>query len=297
MKLKNIDRVLLFREDGNGRVLSLEELRAKYGLDPDGTNFYYGINQANVDSFAQSNKRTALNPTHQAFLAALQASLIASADDEKTLMLGLEPSQAPDPYGFANAHMDLVQQLAVDLNEVQTRARAAGKRLNISLRYASEMNTDPTYGHKPAEFKTTFVAIRHMFAEHAPGVLFSFSPGLRADLPEELIGQYWPGDQYVDVIGATWYIGAPAQRAPSVANMRAYFLHRLGTGKAFALSEVGGCDTVSDNPPKGKDNDAVVQEMLHELEALQLQNVSFKYVTIFLESKWGDDATLAFLRQ
>jgi hypothetical protein len=35
--------------------------------------------------------------------------------------------------------------------------------------------------------------------------------------------------------------------------------------------------------------------MLHEIEALQLQNISFKYVTLFLASKWGADATLAFL--
>ena len=297
MKLRNVDRVLVFRKDLKGRVLSLEELQAQYHIEPDGTNFYYGINQANVDSFAQSKKTTALNPTHQAFLAALQRSLAASSDDEKTLMLGLEPLEKPDPYGFANAHMDLVQQLAIDLDAAQAQAKTGGKRLNISLRYASEMNTDPTYGHKPAQFKTTFIQIRHVFAEHAPGVLFSFSPGLRSDLPEALISQYWPGDQYVDIIGGTWYIGAPAQRGPSTANMKAYFLHRVGTGKAFALSEVGGCNTVGGKNPNNKDNDAVLQEMLHELESLQLQNVSFKYITIFLESKWGDDATLAFLEK
>lgn len=290
MQIKNIDRLLIFREDAAGHVATLQDLQAKYGIDPDGTNFYFGINQINVDNFAA--RGTALNPTDAGFFDTLLESLQASPDDEKTLMLGVEPpDDIPEPYAYVSAHMDLVAQLAVELAGVQSRASAAGKRLNIAVRYASEMNdTHQSQGGNPSAFKSTFAQVRHTFAQSAPSVLLSFSPALRADLAEALITQYWPGDEFVDVIGGTWYIGASAQGAASLANMRAYFIQRLGTGKSFALSEMGGCDAA------GADNDAVLQDMFHQIEALQLQNVSFKYVTVFLASKWGTDATLGFLK-
>ena len=72
--------------------------------------------------------------------------------------------------------------------------------------------------------------------------------------------------------------------------MRRYFLHRLGAGKPFALSEVGGYG------PGNRGNDAALQTMLHDIEALQLQNVTFKCATFFLEGVWGADAKLAFLQ-
>jgi len=290
MKIQNIGRILVFRKDAAGHVFTLEQLQSTYGFDPDGTNFYYGINQQNVTIFAQTG--SALNSTHQEFLAALQTSLAASAGDEKTLVLGIEPLEPVDPYGFVAAQMDLMRRLASELDAVQEQARVSGKRLNIVIRYASEMNDHgQIQGGAPDKYKATFIQARLAFAQAAPAVLFSFSPALRADLPEALIGQYWPGDQYVDMIGGTWYIGSPGQRAASISNMRSYFLHRLGTGKAFALSEIGGHDAVEAN------NDAVLQDMFHQLESLQLQNVSFKYGTLFLEGVWGTDATLGFLQR
>lgn len=289
MKIQNIDRILVFREAPDGHVLTLGELQAKYGLDPDGTNFYYGINQTNADNFSRTG--TALNPTHQSFVGNLLHSIQSRTDDEKTLVLGLEPSEPPDPYAFVSANLGLLRQLAVDLDAVQAQASAAGKRLNIAIRYASEMNDHgQIQGRDVAGYKSTFAQARSAFAEAAPNILFSFSPALRADLPESLITQYWPGDEYVDVIGGSWYIGAPGQRTMSMANMRAYFLHRVGAHKPFALSEVGGHDEAKAG------NDAVLQDMLHALEALQLQNVSFRYATIFLQGPWGTDATLRFIK-
>lgn len=288
MKLENIDRILIFREDANGRVLSLRELRARYGINPDGTNFYYGVNSANVTD--SSGTASALNPTHRAFLDGMISALKSSAEDEKTLVLGLEPLEPPDPYTYVAANLDLIGRLAADLNGYQEQARSFGKRLMTVIRYASEMNDrGQIQGRDPSGYRDTFIQVRKIFTNTAPSVLFSFSPALRADLPEELIGQYWPGDQYVDVVGGTWYIGGPNQRASSIAHMQAYFLHRVGSGKSFALSEVGGHN--------GSDagNDAVLQDMLHELEALQMRSISFKYATIFLQGVWGTDATLAFL--
>lgn len=289
MQLKNIDRLLLFREAPDGHVLTLDELRGQYTIDPDGTNFYYGINQQNANDSAGTS--SALNPTHRAFLNSFLASLTASADDEKTLVLGLEPPNQDKPYAFVASNLDLVERLAGDLSNFQEQARNQGKRLNISVRYASEMNDGgQTQGHDPAAYRSTFVQVRQIFSKAAPSILFAFSPALRADLPEELIGQYWPGDAYVDVVGGTWYIGSSAQSPASLANMRAYFLHRVVAGKAFAIDELGGCNAA------GAGNDVMLQQMLHDIEALQLQAVTFRYVTIFLQGKWGSDATLAFLK-
>jgi hypothetical protein len=293
MPIKNVDRLNLFREDAAGHVSTLEQLQQQYGIDPAGTNFYFGINDLNLQNFNATG--TALNPTDQDFFDKLQASLAASADAEKTLQLGVEPPETSNPYAFVTANLDMVRQLAADLAGEQGKARANGKTLSIAVRYASEMNDGgQSQGNDPVGYKTTFAQVRQAFAENAPSIPLSFAPALRADLPEALIGQYWPGDDLVDIIGGTWYVGSPAQRAASFGNMRAYFLHRTGAGKPFALSEMGGCETNAAG--QGTNNDAVLEQMVGELEALQSQGVSFTYVTIFLASKWGADATLRFLR-
>ena len=294
MQIKNIHRLLLFREDPGQKPLTLEQLQARYGIDPAGTNFYYGINEANVAD--SDGLPSALGADHRAFLNSFLSSLKASPDDEKMLMLGVEPpddaSNKNKPYAFVAAHIDLVERLANDLAQYQQQALAAGKRMNIVVRYASEMNDgSQSQGHDPVGYKSTFVQVRHAFTTKAPKILLAFSPALRADLPEELIAQYWPGDDYVDVISGTWYVGNNAQQAGSEANMRAYFRHRLDKGKAFGLDEVGGCTVEA-----GGGNDTMLQEMLHYIESLQMQKISFRYATLFLACKWGIDATLAFLR-
>jgi hypothetical protein len=292
MQLKNIDRILLFRTDAAGTVLTLEELQTRYGIDADGTNFYYGLGP-NLASFAKTGQ--ALSASHRVFFDAVLSSLSASPDDEKTVVLGVEPPDT-DSYAFVAANQPLVTQLATELAAIQAQALTGGKRLNIVVRYTSEMNAGDTKGWQdPAGFKATFVQSRSAFAKAAPSILFSFSPALRADIDESQIAQFWPGDQYVDVIGGTWYTGSDAQRAASTATMRAYFLHRVGSGKPLALSELGGWNP-GPLPGQVSQNDEQLQAMLHDLEALQLQNVTFKYVTFFLDGKSGTDATLAFLR-
>lgn len=288
MRLRNIDRLLLFRTE-HDRVLTLEQLQEKYGLPPDGTNFYYGINQINVDAFARGGSASALTAAHRAFFAAVLQSLVTGAGDEKTVVLGVEPpsdAKTPYQYDFVTAHLDLVRRLAADLAEIQAQALAGGKRLDIVVRYASEMNDKHS---DPVKFKASHIAVHTAFQELAPAVPFAFSPALRADLAEPAIADYWPGSQYVDLIGGTWYIRGAEQRARSTANMRAYFVRRVAAGKPFALSEMGGGDA------QCRHNDDMLRAMLHELEALQLQNVSFEYVSLFLASRWGTDATLGFL--
>lgn len=303
MRIQNIDRLLIFP---HGTSLRLQDIQATFGIDPDGTNYYYGFNQENVDQTEankNADKPSALNYSHRAFLDSLLTSTIASADDEKTLVLGVEPPTEEHqqgygtPYAFVMSHPDVTSLLASDLAGYQKRARAAGKRLNVVIRYASEMNggskphaKDYNGMYDPAGFKKSFVQVRQAFLNNAPDVLFSFSPAMRADIDEASISEFWPGDEYVDVIGGTWYIAKPQQRTASIACMRSYFLHRAGNGKPFAFDEFGGCDANDSH------NDAILQDMLHEIESMQMKNISFLYATVFLGEKYGNDATLSFIK-
>lgn len=295
MKPPNVEHLLVFRKNGD-QILSPQDLQNKYKFEPDGTNQYYAINAANVSGFEQSETHSALNPTQRGAFDDLLSRLIDGPAARKTIVLGLEPdtfrrnNRKEYLYDAAVAHPDLLAKLATELAEMQAEAKDAGKRFDIIIRYASEMNdTALPLADRANAYKSTFATIRRIFAEKAPGVLFSFSPALRADLPEPAITQFWPGNALVDVIAGTWYIGAPSQRTAAIKNMTNYFLHRKGAGKPFALSEVGGCNA------NGAGNDAVLKDMFGQLGALAKQGVSFSYVTIFVEAKYGTDATLRFI--
>jgi len=68
MPVANVDQILQFCKR-EGQLLSLPEFEADYGFEPDGANFYYGINSDTVQRFQMEG--AALNQTHQAFLERL----------------------------------------------------------------------------------------------------------------------------------------------------------------------------------------------------------------------------------
>lgn len=290
MRIRNIDRVLVFREVGT-EVYTLGRIAREYPIEPGGTLNYFGFVPENVEHFRK--KKKALRKHHRAALDDVLAWLAARDLDEATFLLAVQPSSGA--YDLVTTNMPLVERLANELHAYQAAAGAAGKRLNLVVRYASEMNDVGGAAYvEPSTFRSSFTAVRRAFRERAPHVLFSFSPALRADIVVPWIAEYWPGDEHVDVIGATWYVHGEAQRDQGMARMREYFLDPPTTGKPFAIDEFGGAlggDGVY------RDNDAMLRAMLNEMEALQIQNVSFKYGTIFLDGKkYGADATLRFLR-
>lgn len=294
MRIRNIERVLVYREV-NGDVFTLEKIAREYPVDPAGTLHYYGLGAENVRHFHQTG--SALNDSHRKVLNDLLASLRASDRDEMTYLFVLSPYEPKEPFEFVAANMDVVRALALELQGYQAAARAHAKRLNVVVRYASEMNDAGVrpYQGFPVAFVASYIAVRRAFAEHAPRVLFSFSPALRADLSVPDIADYWPGDEYVDIVGATWYVHGEKQRVLGMQHVRDYFLGSISLGKPFAVDEFGGALGEYDEDMY-RDNDVMLEAMLHELEALALQNVSFKYGTIFLDDrKYGGDATLRFL--
>ena len=181
---------------------------------------------------------------HQSFFTALLRSLQASTQKEKTLVLGLEPAVKGQPYDyrFVGQNESMVEAIATGLAGFQKTALDFNKRLQIAIRYASEMNDHPAGGN-PAGFITSFKQMKSIMSKLAPDVLMSFSPAIRADLPAP-DKTYWPGNDNVDVIGGTWYIGNTDQQATAIARMQTYFQQWLTAGKPFALSELGGRTTI-----------------------------------------------------
>ncbi|MDQ6924856.1 MAG: hypothetical protein M3154_01295, partial [Candidatus Eremiobacteraeota bacterium] len=137
MRIRNIERVLVFRQL-HGAVFTLERIAREYPIEPAGTLDYYGFGADNVRHFRESG--SALNDNHRKVLDALLASLSASDLDEMTYLFVLSPYELKDPFEFVAANMDVVRALAVQLDGYQAAARAHAKRLNIVVRYASEMN-------------------------------------------------------------------------------------------------------------------------------------------------------------
>ena len=292
-----VSRVLYFRNDASGRTWTHREFQDRYGFEPDGVNGYYGVNNTAVAHWQM--KQEALRSHHRAVLDDLLNTLLASDRPAKTLNLGLWPFQAPEPYGFVENHLSLVETLAGELADYQQRARQKGKQLDIVIRYASEMSDvakpSQPWGRRKlpdpeqaAAYRETFALVRERFRKRAPAVRFAFSPAIRADIRGaryDLIADYWPGDDLVDVVSCTWYVGREGDFAGAVSTLKRYVEEWRGRGKPFGIDEMGGI-----NEDTG--NDAMLQRMFRELDAL---GVAQDYLTLFLAAKWGKDATLEFL--
>lgn len=292
LEAPHIQRLLLFAKEAN-EVTTQERLRERYRLFAGGTNFYYGLNPANRDRFAASG-RALSRDTHRRFFDGILTSLKQGAATEKTVVLGVEPPQSADPYGFVSRHLYLVERLARELRAYQEDAEAVGKRLRIVIRYASEMNDDNPgsrnrYAGQPEAYRNSFRSVRRLFRQHAPEVAFAFSPALRSDLNERGWERYWPGDAYVDVVSCTWYVGSDVQFPGALTALRAYIAQAVAWGKPVAIDEMGGCDR------DGGKNDHFLRRMFDTLRALGAEGVTFAHVTVFLEGKWGRDATLSWL--
>jgi len=296
----NVGGLLYFRNDDRGRTWTQAEFIARYGFEPDGVNAYYGVNNTAVAHWQM--KGEALRSHHRALIDDLLAAALASDRPARTLNLGLWPFQPPEPYGFVENHLSLVETLAVELADYQKRAAEKGKRLDVVVRYASEMNDPATPGQpwgrgklpdavQCEAFRRTFAQVRERFRAKAPAVRFAFSPAIRADIRDERytdIATYWPGGELVDVVSCTWYVGREADFEPAVRSMRTYFLERKGGRVAFGIDEIGGINEAGGN-------DAMLQRMFEPLAALASDGIRFDYTTLFLGSRWGKDATLTFL--
>jgi hypothetical protein len=289
----NIENLMAYREK-TAHVLSVLELQRRFHITPIGTLTYYGLVDENIRYFNQTGR--ALQPKHRSVVDDVLSALYAGYADELTFQLVLEPIQAPDNYAFAASHMELIKEIAKELAQYELEASQRRKRLGIIIRFGSEMNdTDGTAGTtKPDEFISAYRMVRDAFHDLCPQALFPFSPALRADLDVSLISQYWPGIDYVDLAGATWYVHGDNQEELGFTNMAAYFKEFAQYRLPFSLDEFGGAQGSSSNY---FDNDLMLIKMFQQIASVRAKGIKFQYATIFLdEVKYGVDATLNFLR-
>lgn len=290
----NIANLMAYRQE-TAHILNVMELQRRFHITPTGTLAYYGLVEENVRYFNQTGR--ALQPKHRSVVEDLLSALYVGYADELTFQLVLEPIQAPNNYAFAADHVELIKQIAKELSQYELEASQRQKRLGIIVRFGSEMNdTDGTAGTTKADqFISAYRTVRNAFRDLCPQALFPFSPALRADLDISLISQYWPGVDYVDLAGATWYVHGDNQEELGFANMATYFEEFAKYGLPFSLDEFGGAQGSSINY---FDNDIMLTKMFRQIESLQPKGIGFRYATIFLDDvKYGVDAALQFLRK
>ena len=188
----NIRTLMAYRETA-ARVWTMSELGQSYPISPRGTLTYYGLVEENSLYF--KNSRRALQPEHRRVVDGLLAALYSGYAHELTFQLVVEATADPGHYKYVADNLDLIEHLAKELSEYQAEAASCGKKLDIILRFGSEMNdADGTAAAKdPAEFVRVFRAVRERFAIDCPQALFPFSPALRADLDISAIAQYSAG--------------------------------------------------------------------------------------------------------
>ena len=102
----------------------------------------------------------------------------------------------------------------------------------------------------------------------------------------------WPGDEWIDVVSCTWYVGEAAHVESAAAVLSRYVREFASKGKRFGIDELGGADGRAGN-------DSVLQRMFAALGEMRVgdRRVAWDYGTLFLHGgRWNADATLSFLR-
>ena len=186
--------------------------------------------------------------------------------------------------------------LAAELTALRAEAAKLDKSFDLIVRFGSEMNdvSGTSYAQDPKDYIEAFRAVRQLFPPASAGVRFPFSPALRADIDVAEIARYWPGDDAVDMVGATWFVHGVDQMKLGFDNVRDYYLEFKSKGKPFSLDEFGGA---MGRHRVYAHNDLMLQPMFEQIAALAEREITFLYATLFLdESQYGVDATLDFLR-
>jgi|GEM_PF-1916354 len=289
LKLPGISNLLYFAErkytTHEGKIarqyLCPIEFAAQEDIDVDGSIYYYGICDSTVTNFHSSNKTEALLDGHRYFFNGIKDLLYASEAKCKTAILGLQPPKDKTKhYEYVTNHLDLIKQLAIELKRYHDEALNKDKNFRIIIRYASEMNaSDNEWHNNPEEYKSTYRAISKIFKIDVAftDVQFNFSPVMRIGMDLSTIKQYWPGDDYVDIVSCTWYIGKKEDAENSTKRFDEYFQWAMDKGKPFGIDELGGRNL--HYTEKSIDNSERISLMMEHLISLGKQ---CDYVTTFL---------------
>ena len=131
------------------------------------------------------------------------------------------------------------------------------------------------YAGQPDAFRARFAAVRAIVREESPDLAFAFSPAIRSDRKREDVAAYWSGDEYVDILSCTWYIGDDVQFDEAAAFFQTYFREAARMGKPLGIDEFGGCKTLYRGTPfeTGEDNDTFLQRMSDVIHGLRVGGI------------------------
>ena len=304
-------RILYRQHDDAGRLLAPPDFARQRGFEPDGFNMYIGI----TPDFVQ--RKTALLPSHAAELELALEWLQISQRPSLLINISLHPL-FPVDLAHSERSYELVdqescsrkiEQLGKELAVYAKKARKLKKSLDIVVRYASEMH-DPATDRQPygrpvdrdgqglpwqahaAAFRKSFANVVARLRKGAREIKVSFSPALRADVVGESyqrIREYWPGDEHVKALSATWYVGQLGHFEAAEETLHRFLSDFKRPGVSFGLDEIGGAEV--DGGP-GSD------EVLRPMWEVARDRGDVTYLSFFLLERWGDPrVTLSFLRR
>lgn len=176
-------------------------------------------------------------------------------------------------------------QKVVDSDYLRSWAKEAAKaECPIFLRWASEMNGPWTkYSGDPALYREKFALVSQIMKEEAPNVAMVWTPFAE---PQNLIDQYYPGDEWVDWVGLNIYSvyvnnGDPKQPAwqkDPVAWLK-FIYDRYATRKPVHISEFAATIQCKGT---GKDTtDFAIEKMTRFYTALRKEYPRVKSVNWF----------------
>ncbi len=310
MPISNVERITFFidnyyfnnaPDDGH---FHFEKFQDIHGFEPQGLNWYIGLTSSKKQQIESENSNSggtsSLTQWDIRFLEDFYQWLLASEEKEKCIIFALEPNDV-NTFAFVGQHLAWIEGIAKQLKSYADKAAGKGKTLKFVIRFASEMNDVGSQGtnwNKPGMehlFINAYREVRHVFKSVSEEFLFCFSPALRRDMAAQnfakyqRIKNYWPGDDQVDVVSGTWYIGAQDDLPLATAALDRYFSDFGKKGAVLmGLDEFGvsnGTET----------KDALLKQMCQELSNLKAIK-PFYYATFFLGKNYGVNAPLAFVK-
>ena len=276
----NTERLIGYAKDSHGHVKDLLRLRRDFGCDFDGTAYYIDVSQAAVAFFTATGE--VIGPWDEAFFFGGPGEVgllptIAYTGEAKTLLLTIHPPQGEWPYAFVAESRGYLEGIACLVDRMQTLAQG---QLSVVIRYSPEMNAaaqaGEVHGVGAAEFVRSFRMVRELFAQRAPGALFSFSPAIRSDLDTTNLSPFWPGADCADIVSCTWYVGSKSEFDKSVNQLLAFFRNRQGHMR-YAIDEIG----ISEQAKPQADDLAI--RMLSSLVSLNDVGIRFEYLAMILD--------------
>lgn len=311
MHYRNIKSVLLFQEV-NDHQYTIDDFSdppngEQAYFRPSGTNLYVEIG-AMLDRI--SLQKPALTPQHIAVIRDVQDNV-----QNGIVSLSFEPSTGATPddcHALVINNPEGIRQFFSELANLF----ALGNGVRIYVRYAGEFNSfgdaNDIYAGSPEGYHKAIqivnVARNIVLAETGKKIDLTFCPTINPacgnfDGPGNLlkcIHPYWPdnGRDIFDAYTCTWYcrpqpeLNDPEQVLDLVFERFRVYAERMGLPLGF--DEIGGSMITEANRLSGSKvrNDEMLEKMLNRLGEL---GGTIEFATIFLQEKWGADATLDFM--